>query len=181
MYPVVRQTLSLMLLLTQAVTTVTGSAFTLCISPMGRECIDSPWTTCTCCRDDGLPDPQYPLPGVAGDEKLCRAEQRCSCHIGHGEVSADTPTSAPLAPDAATWNGHPCRCKHIPLIAAGESQQPSAERIPVADRHVLDQFLSAPVTSPLGGFSASRHAIGLLPLPPPSGHLLAISCTVLRC
>jgi hypothetical protein len=181
MNSVVRQTLSLVLLLTQAVTTVTGSAFTLCISPMGRECIDTPWSICTCCRDDGTFDPANQPPSSAGDEKLCRAEQRCSCHLGHDEVAVATPTSAPSSPDSASWNGHPCRCKHIPLITAGEGQQASAERISVADRHVLDQFVSDPVTSPLAGFSPSRHAVTLLPLPSPSGHLLAISCTVLRC
>lgn len=181
MKSVVRQTLSLVLLLTQAATTVAGPAFTLCISPTGRECIDTPWTTCTCCRDDGTPAPANLPPDAAGDDKLCRSEERCSCHGGRGEASAATPPSAPSDPDSATWNGHPCRCKHIPLMVAGEGQQASAERISVADRNALDQFLPAPVTSPFGGFSPSRHAVALLPLPPPSGHLLAISCTVLRC
>lgn len=181
---VARQTLSLVLLLTQVATTVAGPAFTLCISPKGHVCIDAPWTACTCCQDDGVPDPDGRTEGVVdGDDwKVCRSEKLCSCHRGHDDPPPTATAQArPADPDAVTAHAKPCRCKHIPLIVVQGGQQPAVERTPVDDRHSFDHLMPAPVTSFFGGFSTARDAVALLPLPPPSGHLLAISCTVLRC
>lgn len=179
-----RRILSLVLLLTQAATTVAGPAFTLCISPKGHTCIDAPWTVCNCCQDDGVPDQDGPAPGVVDgdDKKVCEAEKRCSCRRGHDDPPAAAITNDPIAaPVSVISHGQPCRCKHIPLIVAQDSQSPAVERTPVDDRHALDHLIPAPVTSFFGGFSTERDAVALLPQPPPSGHLLAISCTVLRC
>ncbi|MEO2090916.1 MAG: hypothetical protein ABGY75_15660, partial [Gemmataceae bacterium] len=101
---------------------------------------------------------------------------------GHADLPPTSTTRArPADSDAVIAHGQPCRCKHIPLIVAQDGQKPSVERATVDDRHAHDQFLSAPVGSHFGGFASARDAVALLPQPPPSGHLLAISCTVLRC
>lgn len=184
MKSVASQTLSLVLLLTQAATTFAGPAFTLCISPKGRVCIDAPWTKCTCCQDDGVPDQDGLTQCVVdGDEeKVCQSENRCSCRRGHDDPPPSAITQArPAERDAVLARGQPCRCKHIPLIVAQDGQQPPVERPTVNDRHAFDHFMPVPVASLFGGFSSSRDAVALLPQPPPSGHLLAISCTVLRC
>ena len=173
-----------MLLLTQAATTVAGPAFTLCISPKGRVCIDAPWTNCTCCQDDGVPDQDGQLQVVVGDddEKVCQSEKRCSCRCGHDDPPPTVTTQArPTDPDSVIAHTQPCRCKHIPLVVAHDGQPPVVERTPVDDRHSFDHLMPAPVTSLFGGFSTARDALALLPQPPPSGHLLVISCTVLRC
>lgn len=183
-----RRILSLVLLLTQAATTFAGPAFTLCVSPKGHTCIDAPWTVCDCCQYDGGPDHQPdhqddPTRGVADDnKKVCESEKRGSCRCGHDESLTAAITTDPMAaPFSAISHGQPCRCKHIPLIVAQVGQQPAVEPISVGDRHAHDQFLTAPVASLFGGFLPSRDAVAILPQPPPSGHLLAISCTVLRC
>lgn len=183
MFPVGR-VLSLVLLLTQAATTVAGPAFTLCISPKGRVCIDAPWTTCTCCQDDCVPDQvgQTQAETAGDDEKVCKSETRCSCRCGHDEPPSATTTKVPHADtDALVAHGQPCRCKHIPLVIAQDGQQPAVERTSVDDRHSFDHLMPAPPPPFFGGFSTARDAVALLPQPPPSGHLLAISCTVLRC
>ncbi|MCE9561331.1 MAG: hypothetical protein K8U57_04695 [Planctomycetes bacterium] len=179
-----RRILSLVLLLTQAATTFAGPAFTLCVSPKGHTCIDAPWTVCDCCQDDGVPDHQGgPTRGVADDnKKVCESEKRCSCRCGHDSTLPTAITQdRPADPDSVISHGQPCRCKHIPLIVAQDGQQPTVERTSVDDRHSFDHLMSAPVASPFGGFSPMRHAVALLPQPPPSGHLHVISCTVLRC
>lgn len=184
MQSVARQTLSLVLLLTQAATTFAGPAFTLCISPKGRVCIDAPWMACTCCQDDGVPDQHgQPQRVVDGDEEnVCHSEKRCSCRCGHDDPPPTATTQArPADPAAMIACGHPCGCKHIPLMVAQDAQQPPIERTSVDDRHALDHFMPGPVASHFGAFSSSRDAVALLPQPPPSSHLLAISCTVLRC
>jgi hypothetical protein len=175
--------LSLVLLLTHAATTVAGTAFTLCISPKGRVCIDAPWTTCTCCKDDGVLDQDGHTQAV-GDgheekEKICQSDKPCSCH--NNPSPNPTPRTRPADPDAEIAHSQPCRCKHIPLIVAQDAQQSAVERTSVDDRHSFDHLMPAPVTPFFGGFPTARDAVALLPLPPPSGHLLAISCTVLRC
>jgi hypothetical protein len=179
---VARQTLSLVLLLAQVATTVAGPAFTLCISPKGHVCIDAPWTACTCCQDESDPDQDDQCRGeVGGDDKVCKSEKRCSCRCGHDDPPPAATPTAPSDPDSVIAHGQPCRCKHIPLIVVQDGQQPAVERTPVDDRHSFDHLMPAPVTSFFGGFSTARDAVALLPLPPPSGHLLAISCIVLRC
>lgn len=168
----------------QAATTVAGPALTLCISPKGRVCIDAPWTTCTCCQDDDVSDQHGQIqPVVDGDDnKVCQSEKRCSCRGGHDDPAAAPTTQVRSAdPDTVMAHTRPCRCKHIPLMVAQDGQQPVVERTSVDDRHTFDHLLPAPVTSLFGGFASSRDAVALLPQPPPSGHLLAISCTVLRC
>lgn len=180
----VKHTLSLVLLLTQAATTVAAPAFTLCISPKGRVCIDAPWTNCTCCHDDCVPEQDGQILGVVDgdDERVCQSDQRCSCRCGHdGPPPTATTQVRPADPDAVSAHGQPCRCKHIPLIVAQDGQRPAVERTSVDDRHSFDHLMIAPVASLFGGFSSSRDAVALLPQPPPSGHLLVISCTVLRC
>ncbi|MBY0457796.1 MAG: hypothetical protein K2V38_10695 [Gemmataceae bacterium] len=172
-----------MLLLTQAATTVAGPAFTLCISPKGRVCIDAPWTTCTCCQDDGVPDQDGQLRAavtVQEEDKACQSERGCSCRCGHDNPPA-TAQAHPADTDALIAHGQPCRCKHIPLMVAHDAQQPAVERTSVDDRHSFDHLIPAPATPFFGGFSSLRDAVSLLPQPPPSGHLLVISCTVLRC
>lgn len=180
---VTRKVLSLVLLLMQAATTVVDPAFTLCISPKGHVCVDAPWTTCTCCQDDDVPD-QVGQPGVVvaeEDEKACQSEKRCSCRSGHDDPLPTAITQAHSADTAVIAHAQPCRCKHIPLVVAQDNQQPTVERVTLDDRHTHDQFLTAPVAPFFGGFSTARDAVALLPQPPPSGHLLVISCTVLRC
>lgn len=179
-----RRILSLMLLLTQATATIAGPAFTLCISPKGRVCIDAFWTTCTCCQDYGVPDPGVQPRGAVdgGERQGCESETRCSCRRASDDPSHAASAQAPPADsDPVIAHEQPCRCKHIPLVVAQDGSQPAVERTSVDDRHVLDQLLPDAAASVFGGFTPSRHAVALLPLPPPSGHLLAISCTVLRC
>ncbi|MBA4189375.1 MAG: hypothetical protein C0467_15370 [Planctomycetaceae bacterium] len=178
-----RRILSLLLLLTQAATTFAGPAFTICISPKGHTCIDAPWTVCNCCQDDGGPDHRDgPTWGVVDDDdkKVCESEKRCSCRCGHDEPTAAI-TTDPIAAPVSVISPGQCLCKHIPLIVAQDGQYPAVERTSVDDRHSFDHLMPAPVASPSGGFSPSRHAVALLPQPPPSGHLHVISCTVLRC
>lgn len=173
-----------MLLLTQTSTTVAGPAFTFCISPKGHTCIDAPWTTCTCCQDDGIPHQDGLTAGVVdGDEKkLCESEKWCSCRRSNDVPSHVAPNQAPPADsDPVIAQGQACRCKHIPLLIAQDGQQPAVERTPVDDRHALDNLMPVAATAFFGGFATARDAVALLPQPPPSGHLLAISCTVLRC
>lgn len=179
---VARLTLSLVLLLTQVATTFAGPAFTLCISPKGHECIEAPWMTCTCCQDNDGPSQDSQTSPVDGDDKkICQTEARCSCQNDDGNPLPPVLATAPAASAFPTWQGQPCRCKHVPLVNAQDSQQPVVKRITVDDRQVLDHLLFATATSQLFCFSPLRHAVVLLPIPPPSGHLLAISCTVLRC
>lgn len=174
-----------MLLLTQAATVVAGPAFTLCISPKGRVCIDAPWTTCTCCEDDDVRGQDCQQQGVVAAQEeanVCQSEKRCSCRCGHDEPPSTATTQARPADTAAMIaHGQPCRCKHIPLMIAQDSQQPAVERTSVDDRHSFDHLMPVPVASFFGGFPTARAAVALLPQPPPSGHLLAIACTVLRC
>ncbi len=178
---VVRQTVSLVLLLTQVAATVAGTAFTLCVSPKGRVCIEAPWTTCTCCQDERVADQDDPCRGDAGgDDKVCESEHLCSCRCDRDDRPPAATYAVPTDPDSIISHGQPCRCKRIPLIVA-KDVQPTVERATAADRHALDQLVPAPAFSQFFCFSQSQRAVTLLSLPPPSGHLLAISCAVLRC
>lgn len=178
-----KRTLSLVLLVTQAATSVAGPTFTLCISPKGHVCVDAFWTTCTCCQDYEVLDRNGQIQGVVDgdDEKVCQSEKRCSCRCDHDDPPPNVTTQVrPTDLDFVSAHTHPCRCKHIPLVVH-DIQQPAVERTSVDDRHSFDHLIPAPVTPFFGGFSTARDAVALLPQPPPSGHLLAISCTVLRC
>lgn len=177
---VTRQVLSLVLLLTQAATTFAGPVFMLCISPKGHVCLDAPWTDCTCCLDDCLPNQGDPCGGETGDE-AGESAHGCACHcVGEGPALASMPT-APSEADSAVTQGQPCRCKHVPLIVAQGDQQAGVARAYGQVEYDFTQAHLATATSQFACFTRSRHIVALLPLPPPSGHLLAISCTILRC
>lgn len=174
-----QRVLFLVLLLTQVATTFAGPEFTLCISPKGCVCIDSVWDSCTCCQDDCYADQTCQTPGA--DDKANLTEQQCSCRCGYNDSSSAALTATSTYPASLDWNGQPCRCQHIPLLVTLDGQQPVIERVTLDGRQFLDSFVPIPSTSIVLFSATSRSTDAILPIPPPSGHLLAISCTIFRC
>jgi len=175
-----RLALSLVLLLAQAATTIAAPACTLCISPNGQVCIDAPWADCTCCSA-GCSPPRDNSPGVvSGDDEIaCQTEHSCVCQCGHDNHALAALAAASGDSDSEAWQQPLCQCLHIPLIVAQDSQ-PASERSTVEDR-LVKVSLPLPMAAAFACFFPVQHVAAPLPLPPPSGHLLTIACTVLRC
>lgn len=189
---VVRRVLTLFVLASQVAATFAAPAISVCISPKGHICLDTIWNDCTCCQEEdcqegctccnastasGAPS------GAANEDEDC--QDGCACtgqHEGRSPPTAAVAALAVQAPDSPTWNGKPCRCKHIPLAVEQPSRVPQVVDRPLVESRLLLDWcsgLNAVVVNPVAPFdpltNLSHHP------PPLPGHLLSLSCVVLRC
>jgi len=161
-----RRVLILVLLATQVATTLATPALVICISPKGHVCIETIWNDCQCCEEE---DCHHPCLSQSDEEEGCEC-----CAAEHAAVPATSEFGMPM------WNGKPCPCQHIPLVVEQPSRVTLTDRSLMVSRLVLDWFpaLQASVANPLLAFNSLTYSAHH---PPPAGHLLLLSCIVLRC
>ena len=175
-----RRVLSLVLLLTQAATTFATPAFSLCISPTGHVCIDTPWNECTCCQDEEDDEPVRSSTEVAPSRQVIDEEDSDCCRSSHCESKLPPGAGLPSGDPPTTWKGKPCRCTHIPLVVVQDADQVSTARAVAVDRSPLSDGIMPADCGPVFRIEATCVPFSRLPHPPPS-HLQAVACTVLRC